>query len=151
VVAEEVRSLAGRSAKAARETATMLEGSSKNVENGLAVAKRTAEAFAKIAGSVQTTTGLVGEISTASSEQARGIAEISKGLHQIDAVTQRTAASAEEAASAARELAASAEEVQQLLRRFRLGDGDGQATGWDGNATPPARSESDWLDAPEGR
>ncbi|MBI5545643.1 MAG: hypothetical protein HY901_17285, partial [Deltaproteobacteria bacterium] len=120
VVAEEVRNLAGRSAEAARETAELIEGSTKKVENGLAVAKVTSEAFGQIVENVVKTADLVGEIAAASSEQAQGIAQASQGLSQIDQVTQRTTASAEETASASEELASNASQVRQLLRRFKV-------------------------------
>ncbi|MBI5547191.1 MAG: MCP four helix bundle domain-containing protein [Deltaproteobacteria bacterium] len=120
VVAEEVRNLAGRSAKAARETAELIESSGKKVENGLAVARTTSEAFGQIVENVVKTADVVGEIAAASSEQAQGIAQATQGLSQIDQVTQRNTASAEETASASKELASNATHVRQLLRRFQV-------------------------------
>ncbi len=119
-VAEEVRNLAGRSAKAARETAEMIDASGKKVSNGLAVAQATSKAFAEIVEAVVKTADLVGEIAAASSEQAQGISQVSQGLSQIDQVTQRNTASAEETASASEELSSNAAQVRQLLRRFKV-------------------------------
>ncbi len=120
VVAEEVRNLAGRSAKAARETAELIEGAGKAVQNGMSVAGTTAAAFGKIVEVVGKTADLVGEIAAANNEQAQGLAQISQGLAQIDQVTQRNTASAEETASASEELASNAAQVRQLLRRFQV-------------------------------
>ncbi len=122
VVAEEVRSLAGRSAKAARETTELIEASAKKVEVGLAVAGSMAEAFAKILEGVTRATQLVGEIATASRDQAQGLGQIQQGLAQIDEVTQRNTAHAEETAAASEQLNSNAAQVQQLLSRFRTSD-----------------------------
>ncbi|MBI5545644.1 MAG: CZB domain-containing protein [Deltaproteobacteria bacterium] len=139
VVAEEVRNLAGRSAKAARETAELIEGSTKKVENGLMVARSTSEAFGQIVENVVKTADLVGEIAAASSEQAQGIAQASQGLSQIDQVTQRTTASAEETASASEELASNASQAKQLLRRFKV---PGLEEGPDDAAAPRKRAKA---------
>ncbi len=127
VVAEEVRNLASRSAKAARETAELIETSGKKVANGLSVAQGTSESFATIVGNVVKAADLVGEIAAASKEQAAGISQISQGLTQIDQVTQRNTASAEETASAAQELSSNAGRIEELFARFRVGDEDGRA------------------------
>lgn len=123
VVADEVRNLASRSAKAARETADLIEASSKKVENGQSVAGKTAETFKEIVNGITKVTDLVGEIAAASNEQAQGIAQVSQGLQQIDQVTQQNTASAEETASAAEELASQAAHLRKLMQQFKLGDG----------------------------
>ena len=120
VVAEEVRNLAARSAKAAKETAELIEGSVRKTENGAGIAEKTAEALAGIVGGVAKVTGLVGEIAAASTEQAQGIAQINQGLGQIDQVTQQNTANAEESAAAAEELSGQATQLRQMLRRFQL-------------------------------
>ncbi len=120
VVAEEVRNLAGRSAKAAHETAELIESSTKKVEYGIQVANRTSKAFAEIVQSVAKTADLVGEIASMSAEQAQGLAQISQGLEQIDKVTQQNTASAEETASSAQQLNSNAEQLSQLLLKFKL-------------------------------
>jgi len=123
VVAEEVRNLAARSAKAARETAELIEGSVHKTENGAHIAKVTSEALAEIVTSITKTSDLVEEISVASNEQAQGIGQINQGLEQIDAVTQSNTASAEESAAAAEELSGQAMELRRLLQQFKLRDG----------------------------
>jgi methyl-accepting chemotaxis protein len=121
VVAQEVRNLAGRSAKAARETADMIESSAAKVTSGLAVANATSASFDQIVGNVVKVADIVGEIAAASREQAEGIGQISQGLAQIDQVAQRNTANAEETASAAQELASSATTIRRLLSRFQVG------------------------------
>jgi methyl-accepting chemotaxis protein len=123
VVAEEVRNLAARSAKAARETAELIEGSVKKAENGAQIADRTAGALGEIVAGITKVSDLVAEIAAASSEQAQGIAQVSQGLAQIDQVTQQNTASAEESAAAAEELSGQAGQLRQMLSRFRLRQG----------------------------
>ncbi len=120
VVAQEVRSLAARSAKAAQETAVMIEGSVRKVEEGSRIAKETSQALNEISESITKATDLVGEIAAASNEQAQGISQINQGLAQIDGVTQQNTANAEETSSAAEELTALSAEVRTLLSRFQL-------------------------------
>jgi len=123
VVAEEVRNLAARSAKAARETAELIEGSVKKAENGALIADRTAGALGEIVTGITKVSDLVAEIAAASSEQAQGIAQVSQGLGQIDQVTQQNTASAEQSAAAAEELSSQAGQLRQMLSRFKLKHG----------------------------
>jgi methyl-accepting chemotaxis protein len=120
VVADEVRNLASRSAKAAKETEDLIVVSSKKVESGLDVVKRTSESFEEILSNTVKVADIVNEIAAASNEQAQGAAQIATGLSQLDGVTQQNMASAEETASAAEELASQAEELQQMLAEFKL-------------------------------
>lgn len=124
VVAQEVRDLAVRSAKAARETTTLIEGAGENVKKGSDIVNQTAEALREIFQVATKVSYLVGEISAASDEQAQGIGQINTGLGQVDQVTQLTTANAEETASAAEELARQTEYMQQLLSRFQLKNSD---------------------------
>jgi len=122
VVAEEVRNLAARSAKAASETAELIEGSVHKAANGVDIAHRTAEALSEILTGITQTSDLVAEIAASSEEQAQGIAQVNLGLGQIENVTQGNTANAEESAAAAEELASQAEQLKELLSRFRLGE-----------------------------
>jgi methyl-accepting chemotaxis protein len=124
VVAEEVRNLAARSAKAASETAELIEGSVKKGENGTAIANRTAEALHAIVASIGKTADLVGEIAAASNEQAEGIVQVNNGISQIDQVIQHNTASAEESAASAEELAGRSTHMRSLLGQFRLRNQD---------------------------
>ena len=125
VVAEEVRNLAARSAKAAKETAELIEGSVAKTNNGSEIAGRTADALEEIVTSVGKVTDLVAEIAAASNEQAEGIGQVNIGISQIDQVTQQNTANAEEGASAAEELSSQAEHLKEMMSRFRIKEGHG--------------------------
>lgn len=120
VVAEEVRNLAARSAKAAAETAELIEGSVQKTENGTQIAEQTSAALDEIVTSITKVTGLVAEIAASSNEQAQGIAQVNLGLGQIDHGVQANTATAEESAAAAEELSSQAEHLRQMLSRFTV-------------------------------
>ncbi len=120
VVAEEVRNLAARSAKAARETADLIEGSVKRVGDGTQIADKTAAALSEIVASAGKMTDLVAEIAAASNEQAQGVSQITQGLGQVAQVTQQNTAHAEESAAAAEELSSQSIVLQQLVNTFKL-------------------------------
>ncbi|MGE4292356.1 MAG: methyl-accepting chemotaxis protein [Desulfovibrio sp.] len=120
VVAEEVRNLASRSAKAAQETAQLIEGSVVKVGKGSEIAAQTAESLQQIVDKAARVADLVAEIAAASDEQAKGVNQINIGLGQIDQVTQQNTANAEETASASEELSSQAVEMRRLVGRFRL-------------------------------
>lgn len=128
VVAEEVRNLAARSAKAASETAQLIEGSVKKAENGATIADRTAAGFKEILESIVKVTDLVTEIAASGTEQAQGIQQVTIGLSQIDQVTQQNTASAEEGAAAAEELSSQADQLRQMLSRFVLKQGSSMSS-----------------------
>jgi methyl-accepting chemotaxis protein len=120
VVAEEVRNLAQRSAKAAKETSDLIEGSVIKARNGSQIAGQTAKALGEIITGISRVTDLVGEISNSSQEQVMGIDQINQALAQIDQVTQTSAANAEESASASQELSSQANYLKQLISSFRI-------------------------------
>ena len=120
VVAEEVRNLAGLSAKAAQESAERIEESLQKVETGSRVAQETVAALEEIVNGVTKVNDLISEIAAASSEQAQGVSQISIGLNQIDSVTQQNTANAEETASAAQELSSQAASLRSLLSYFKV-------------------------------
>lgn len=120
VVAEEVRNLAERSADAAKETTTMIEGSIKKVESGTKIATKTADALNNIVDGVSKATDLVGSIALASNQQATGITHINQGIAQVSQVIQTNSACSEESASASEELANQSEILKEQVNRFRL-------------------------------
>lgn len=122
VVAEEVRSLAARSAKAAKETAELIEGSSARIATGNQIAAETSTSLAEIVDSVTHMATLAEEMAVASNEQAQAIIQIGQGLSQIDQVTQKNTAVAEETASSSQELSGQAEKLRELIKRFSLND-----------------------------
>ncbi|WP_233189464.1 methyl-accepting chemotaxis protein [Geothermobacter hydrogeniphilus] len=125
VVAEEVRNLAGRSARAARETAEMIESTVAKTERGTEIADRTSASLEEIVSGISKASDLVAEIAQASSEQAQGISQITSGLNQIDQVTQKNTNSAESSAAAAEELSGQAAQLQEMLASFKLENGLG--------------------------
>jgi methyl-accepting chemotaxis protein len=120
VVAEEVRNLAGRSAKAARETSGLIQGAMEKAEAGSSMADMTGESLDKIVQGVIKATDIVTEIAHASTEQAEGINQITIGVGQIDDVTQTNTASAEQTAAASAELRNQAERLNELVHNFSV-------------------------------
>ncbi len=120
VVAEEVRNLAARSANAAKETTTMIEGSIKKAEGGTRIANDTAKALNEIVDGVAKAADLVADIATASNEQASGIAQINQGILQVSQVVQTNSATSEESAAASEELSSQSELLKEMAGRFRL-------------------------------
>jgi len=120
VVAEEVRNLAARSAKAAKETEELIANSIKSVQNGAELAGKTANALSEISKNTEEVYEIVSTIARASSEQAQGISQINEGLNQIDKVTQTNTASAEEIASSAEELSSQANQLKGSISKFKL-------------------------------
>jgi methyl-accepting chemotaxis protein len=127
VVAEEVRSLAQRSAQSAKETATKIEDSVSRSEHGVQISAKVAQSFEEIVVKAQKVDELVAEIATASHEQNQGIGQVSIAVSQMDKVTQSSAANAEETASASEELNAQAEMMRESVRNLQeLVSGTGQ-------------------------
>jgi methyl-accepting chemotaxis protein len=119
VVAEEVRNLAARSAKAASETAELIEGSVSKAQNGAEIASETSRVLDEIVTHSTKVSDLIDEIASASKEQAQGISQVNIGISQIDDVTQQNTANAEEGAAAAEQLSSQAEQLRQMLSRFK--------------------------------
>ncbi|HWS28921.1 MAG TPA: methyl-accepting chemotaxis protein [Clostridia bacterium] len=120
VVAEEVRSLASKSADAAKETTALIEGSVKKTEAGTRIADATAEALGNIVSSVEKTVDLMREIADASNYQATAVSEVNRGIEQMSQVVQTNSATAEEAAAATEELSSQAEILKTMVGRFRV-------------------------------
>ena len=120
VVAEEVRSLAARSADAAKETTVLIEGSIEKVQTGTRIADETASALNEIVDGIEKVSNLVENIAVASNEQATGIAQINQGVEQVAQVVQNNSATAEESAAASEELSGQAELLKQMIDRFQL-------------------------------
>ena len=138
VVAEEVRNLAARSAKAARETSELIEGSVLKTERGKEMADLTSVSLHKIVGGVSKVTDIIAEISHASNDQAHGISQTNEGLAQVDQVIQANTAAAEEGAAAAEQLHSQADQMRHLVSRFKL---TGQPETAYGQPTRPRRQQ----------
>lgn len=120
VVADEVRNLAMRSAEAARNTAGLIESTVRKVKDGSEVVVKTNSAFSQVADSVLKATGLVGEITAASREQALGIKQVSTAVASMDTVVQQAAVSAEESASLSVEMNTQADTLKEVVARLAV-------------------------------
>jgi methyl-accepting chemotaxis protein len=120
VVAGEVRTLAQRSAQAAREIKNLIGESVEKVENGSRLVAQAGETMDAIVNQVKRVTDLIGEISSASTEQSAGIGQIGDAVAQLDQVTQQNAALVEESAAAAESLKHQAAALAQTVAVFRL-------------------------------
>lgn len=120
VVAEEVRNLAARSANAAKETTTMIEGSIQKVQAGTKIANETADALDSIVKGISKVSSIINEIAIASNEQASGIEQVNQGVIQVSTVVQSNSAISEESAAASEELSSQAELLKQQVEKFKL-------------------------------
>jgi methyl-accepting chemotaxis protein len=116
VVAEEVRSLAQRSARAAQETSEKITASTSRTKAGAEVAQHVAISLESILAKAREVEGLVNAIAKACGDQNNGIDQITKAIHQIDQVTQGNAAAAEETAAAAQELQSRSDSFRESVR-----------------------------------
>jgi len=120
VVASEVRSLAQRSAAAAKEIKTLIGDSVEKVEEGSKQVAEAGRTMEEIVGSVKRVTDIMGEITAASQEQTSGIEQINQAITQMDQVTQQNAALVEEASAAAQSLQEQAGSLVQAVSVFKL-------------------------------
>jgi methyl-accepting chemotaxis protein len=118
VVADEVRSLAQRSAQAAKDTAGLIEDSVVRSQVGKTKLVGVVTSIQRISGEFTSLSALVEEVSHGSHEQSTGIGQIGRALSQMEKVTQTTAASAEESAAAAEELNAQSEAMREVTERL---------------------------------
>ncbi|MBA5635897.1 HAMP domain-containing protein [Duganella sp. LX20W] len=125
VVATEVRNLAHRSAAAAKEIKTLIDASSEQSSAGAKLVQQAGATMDEIIGSISRVNHIVGEISTASSEQAIGIEQITEAVTHLDTVTQQNATMVEEEAAVAKSLNQQARELQSAVSVFKLGYTDG--------------------------
>jgi methyl-accepting chemotaxis protein len=126
VVAQEVRELAQRSAKAAKEIKALISASESQVNEGVSLVGQTGETLQAIAAQVVQINGLIRMISVSASEQAVGLKEMNTAMHQMDQVTQQNAAMVEETTAASMTLGEEAESLKNLVARFRT---SGQSVG----------------------
>jgi methyl-accepting chemotaxis protein len=123
VVASEVRSLAGRSADAAKEIKQLINASVERVEQGTALVDEAGTTMTEVVDSIKRVTDLMGEISAASNEQAAGVAQVGEAVSQMDQVTQQNAALVEEMAAAASSLKSQAQDLVQTVAVFKTAGG----------------------------
>jgi methyl-accepting chemotaxis protein len=123
VVASEVRSLAGRSADAAKEIKNLINASVERVDQGTVLVDQAGVTMAEVVSSIRRVTDLMGEISAASTEQSQGVAQVGEAVTQMDQVTQQNAALVEEMAAAASSLKSQAQELVSTVAVFKLTQG----------------------------
>lgn len=122
VVASEVRTLAQRSANAAKDIKGLISDSVKKIENGNALVGKSGETMKEIVIAIKRVNDIMAEIAAASAEQSSGIEEVSTAVSQMDEMTQQNAALVEEAAAAAESLQSQADQLTQRVSQFRLND-----------------------------
>jgi methyl-accepting chemotaxis protein len=130
VVATEVRSLAGRSANAAKEIKALITASVERVSQGTALVDKAGETMTEVVSSIRRVTDIVGEISTASHEQAGRVAQVGQAVLQMDQATQQNSALVEQMAAATASLKSQAQELVQTVAVFKLGLGGQHASAW---------------------
>ena len=120
VVASEVRSLAQRSAEAAKQIKELITASVERVQQGSCLVDQAGATMGEVVAAIRRVTDIMGEISAASGEQSAGVAQVGEAITQMDQVTQQNAALVEESTAAAMSLREQAQHLNQLVGTFRL-------------------------------
>jgi methyl-accepting chemotaxis protein len=136
VVAGEVRTLAGRSAEAAKEIKELITASVQRVEQGTALVDQAGSTMNEVVSSIRRVTDIMGEISAASSEQSAGVIQVGDAVTQMDHATQQNAALVEEMSAAANSLHGQAQDLVQAVAVFKLHPSEAQATKASATTTP---------------
>ena len=142
VVASEVRSLAGRSAEAAKEIKVLINVSSDKVDSGSKLVQDAGDAMQDILGGVQRVTDVIGEISAATSEQSQGIGGVNQSVAELDQMTQQNAALVEQASAAADSLLEQAGILAKSVSTFRLREGAGGTSAMSARIPTPQPSHA---------
>jgi methyl-accepting chemotaxis protein len=135
VVASEVRSLAGRSADAAKEIKVLITNSVQQIEQGSALVDQAGHTMEEIVNAIKSVNVIAGEISNASVEQSSGVSQVGQAVSQMDQATQQNAALVEESASAAESLKQQAQQLVTAVSVFKL-DGAGYSAAESKSQTP---------------
>jgi methyl-accepting chemotaxis protein len=120
VVASEVRSLAGRSAEAAKEIKGLISASVERVAHGTALVDQAGLTMTEVVNSIKRVTDIMGEISAASTEQSTGVAQVGGAIAQMDQATQQNAALVEQSAAASESMKVQAQQLVQAVAAFKL-------------------------------
>jgi methyl-accepting chemotaxis protein len=120
VVAGEVRSLAQKSAVAAKEIKQLIDTTTRDIRSGSQVTERTSESMAAVKNAVERVAALMRDVTSASDHQSTGIGQINQAMRQMDSVTQQNAALVEEAAAAAQSMSEQAASLRRSVSAFRL-------------------------------
>jgi methyl-accepting chemotaxis protein len=141
VVATEVRSLAGRSATAAKEIKELIQDSVRKVEDGSLLVTQSGQTLEQIVLSVKKVSDIVAEIAAASREQSSGIEQVNKAVMQMDEMTQQNAALVEQATAASQSMADQARDLTKMMDRFQVGEAGAAVRTTRPEPAPVARPE----------
>ncbi|WP_370678624.1 methyl-accepting chemotaxis protein [Comamonas sp. GB3 AK4-5] len=150
VVATEVRSLASRSADAAKEIKALIDDSVQRVSQGTALVDKAGATMNEVVGSIRRVTDIMGEISAASSEQSQGVSQVEEAVTSMDHSTQQNAALVEEMAAAASSLQRQSQDLVQAVSVFQLSaQGQGSAGAYSMAHAQPANASRQlaWAEA----
>ncbi|MDB6085115.1 MAG: methyl-accepting chemotaxis protein [Gammaproteobacteria bacterium] len=147
VVASEVRSLASRSAAAAKEIKGLIQDSVAKVEDGTKLVGASGSVLQEIVAGVKKVTDVVAEIAASSQEQASGIEQVNKAVMSMDEVTQQNAALVEEASAAAQALSEQASNLGQLIARYQVGEVAGTTPARKSSTSERRAAERPWANA----
>jgi methyl-accepting chemotaxis protein len=139
VVASEVRSLAGRSATAAKEIKDLIQDSVRKVQDGSVLVTQSGQTLEQIVASVKKVSDIVAEIAAASREQSSGIEQVNRAVMQMDELTQQNAALVEQATASSQAMADQARELNEMMNRYRVLAADALSTSE--QSTAPAASD----------
>ncbi len=120
VVAEEVRSLAAKSASAAKDTGSLIASSMEKAELGARIASETAASLVEIVSGINESTDIISDIAKSSEEQSAGIRQINTGIDQVAQVVQQNSATAEESAAASEEMSGQSNMLEELVSQFKI-------------------------------
>ncbi len=138
VVASEVRSLAGRSATAAKEIKSLIEDSVRKVEDGSGLVTQSGRTLGEIVTSVKKVSDIVAEIAAASREQSSGIEQVNRAVVQMDELTQQNAALVEQATAASQAMGGQVRELNDMLARYDTGAESAASPAQQPSASPPS-------------
>jgi len=141
VVATEVRSLAGRSATAAKEIKGLIQDSVRKVGDGSLLVTQSGQTLEQIVLSVKKVSDIVAEIAAASREQSSGIEQVNKAVMQMDEMTQQNAALVEQATAASQSMADQARELTAMMEKFQVGESGSVVPVTRAAAAPAAKPE----------
>lgn len=151
VVAAEVRSLATKSAEAAKDTAALIQNSLASVEKGTRLVDTTSKSLTLVLEGAGQITDSINQISNASTEQSDSISQVAVGIDQISSVVQTNSATAQESAATSEELSSQAQLLKELVGRFRLKNGGASAAAYSAPAEPAYSASNFSMDYDTGK
>jgi methyl-accepting chemotaxis protein len=137
VVAGEVRSLAGRSAVAAREIKGLIRDSMQKVEEGSSLVSESGQTLERIVSSVKRVSDIIAELAAGSKEQLSGIEQVNRAVVQLDKMTQQNATLVEEASAASQSMASRSQAMSELLSHYQLGQPGSHSRADESGQAPP--------------